>query len=182
MNSTNVSWLFWTKGTPRATLKTKEFKIDNIHCERGFVYIWAILAHSAAAAVAAAVVAAAATVRRARAGRLPWAGFSFFLCEGGCGLHAWRKLRCLARPRPWRQLAAGSSCRAAEKGLQGCRLPALKLLLLLLPGPACCCLPAGLLASSYAQWLFWAILVQKVLETDFNFSHLKNERHQVINF
>ena len=70
-NSTNVSWLFWTKGTPRATLKTKEFKIDNIHCERGFLYNWAILAHSAAAAVAAA-----ATVRRAaRAGRLPWAGF-----------------------------------------------------------------------------------------------------------
>ena len=41
-NSTNVSWLFGTKGTPRDTygyIKTKKFKIDNIHCVRGFLYI-----------------------------------------------------------------------------------------------------------------------------------------------
>ena len=33
---------FWDQGTPREPygyIKTKKFKIDNIHCERGFLYI-----------------------------------------------------------------------------------------------------------------------------------------------
>ena len=34
--------IFGTKGTPRdpyGYIKTKKFKIDNIHCERGFLYV-----------------------------------------------------------------------------------------------------------------------------------------------
>ena len=47
-----MAWYVWTsKGTPRdpyGYIKTKKFKIDNIHCERGFFTFWAILALSAA--------------------------------------------------------------------------------------------------------------------------------------
>ena len=41
-NSTNVLWLFGTKGTPRdpyGYIKTKKFKIENIHHEKRFLYI-----------------------------------------------------------------------------------------------------------------------------------------------
>ena len=36
------------QGTHMDTLKPKKFKIDNIHCQRGFFTFWAILAHSVA--------------------------------------------------------------------------------------------------------------------------------------
>ena len=45
-NSTNVSFLFGTKGTPRDPWIQKKSKIKTFTVREGFFTFWAILAHS----------------------------------------------------------------------------------------------------------------------------------------